>query len=220
MLVIGHRGCAEQYPENTVTAVEASAQHVDLVEVDVVQSGSGELVAFHDETLDRLTAASGRVDETPVETLTDLHVDGSEATIPRFDTVVDAWPAGVGMNLDVHDPTIVDRALDTLDGLDGQVLLSSTDTQTIQAARTHPRAVTIGYSFDAEPEAELPRARELGATFVHVDYRLCLESSVIERAHRQGIQVDAWTLASPGPVEKLRSRGVDAVTVDRWDIVG
>ncbi|MFC6976148.1 glycerophosphodiester phosphodiesterase [Halomicroarcula sp. GCM10025709] len=220
MLVIGHRGCAGQYPENTIPAVRGAAPHVDLVEVDVVPSGSGDLVVFHDETLDRLTVTSGRVDETPVETLTDLRVDGSTATIPRFETVVDAWPSGVGMNLDLHDPTIVDRALDIVDGLGERIVLSSTAVGAIRAAQTHPTAVTTGYSFDSDPEAELARARELGVEFVHVDHRLCLQSSVIERAHRQGCQVDAWTLATSQPVETLRSRGVDAVTVDRWDIVG
>jgi len=49
MQVIGHRGCADVYPENTVRAVTRAANFLDAVEVDVRRCGSGELVVFHDE---------------------------------------------------------------------------------------------------------------------------------------------------------------------------
>ena len=90
---LGHRGCCGQYPENTVAAVEAAAPHVDAVEVDVRACGSGELVVFHDETLDRVTAGSGRVDETPFATIRNLDVLGSGEPIPTLDDLLDAMAA-------------------------------------------------------------------------------------------------------------------------------
>lgn len=219
MLTIGHRGCAGQYPENTIPAIEGSAPHVDLVEVDVMRCGSGELVAFHDDDLSRLTTAAGRLDETAVDDLTALRVDGSEATIPRFDQVVEAWPAGTGMNLDTRDPGLVEDALAAVEGLDERVVFSSPSREAVDIALETPTPAEVGYSFRDDVSAELTWAAERGCEFVHVEHGLCTSSDLVERAHDAGLLVDAWTVDDEATATTLRSLGVDALTVDRWDVV-
>jgi glycerophosphoryl diester phosphodiesterase len=62
VLRIGHRGAAGHEPENTLHSFEAAVQlGADMVEFDVHVCGSGELVAIHDETVDRTTDGSGAV---------------------------------------------------------------------------------------------------------------------------------------------------------------
>src|SRR5215213_6739548 len=54
-LTIGHRGAAALCPENTLPSFQtARDQGADMVELDVQQSTDGELIVFHDETLERL----------------------------------------------------------------------------------------------------------------------------------------------------------------------
>jgi glycerophosphoryl diester phosphodiesterase len=47
MKIIGHRGLAEDYPENTVYAVKESSKTCDIVEIDIRQTADDELVVFH-----------------------------------------------------------------------------------------------------------------------------------------------------------------------------
>ena len=64
MRVFAHRGYSGKYPENTMLAFrEAEKAGTDGIELDVQLSRDGQIVIIHDETLDRTTTGSGRVEE-------------------------------------------------------------------------------------------------------------------------------------------------------------
>lgn len=68
--LIGHRGAAGHAPENTLDSIAMAARMgVRWVEFDVMLSADGSPLLIHDETLERTTDASGRVDETDWPTL-------------------------------------------------------------------------------------------------------------------------------------------------------
>lgn len=72
-LNVGHRGYSAAYPENTLVAVEAAYQGgADIVEIDLLKSSDGEVVIFHDNTLDRTTNGSGAVAGHTLAQLKDL----------------------------------------------------------------------------------------------------------------------------------------------------
>lgn len=59
--VLGHRGIAAHYPENTVPSFEAAIRlGVDLIEFDVNMTRDGALVVIHDNTIDRTSDHTGR----------------------------------------------------------------------------------------------------------------------------------------------------------------
>lgn len=219
MLLIGHRGCAGQYPENTLAAIRACASHVDAIEIDVTRCGTGELILFHDECLGRITGRDGRVDETPWLHIAELTVHDSDEGVPRLGEVAEAWPAGVAMNLDIHEPAIVADALDALAGLDERILLSSKSLGVLAEARQSPVTVERGLSI-ADPEDGIERALTAGCEFVHVHHELCTETDTVERAHDAGLSVDAWTIDDRTTAAAVARSGVDAMTVDRWDVAG
>jgi glycerophosphoryl diester phosphodiesterase len=69
-LNVAHRGASAASHENTLVAVEAGFDAgAEVVEIDLLKSSEGEVVIFHDDTLDRTTNGMGRVDQT---TLADL----------------------------------------------------------------------------------------------------------------------------------------------------
>ncbi|MBS7618882.1 glycerophosphodiester phosphodiesterase, partial [Candidatus Bathyarchaeota archaeon] len=68
--VVAHRGASGYEPENTIKAIEkAIDMNADAVEVDVRLSKDGVPVVIHDETLNRTTNGSGRVDSYTSEQL-------------------------------------------------------------------------------------------------------------------------------------------------------
>uniref|UniRef100_A0A7S1LDQ8 GP-PDE domain-containing protein n=1 Tax=Neobodo designis TaxID=312471 RepID=A0A7S1LDQ8_NEODS len=72
-LVLGHRGGSLKYPENTLEALQdAMAVGADGVEIDVMITKDGKLVAFHDENTERMTGESLVVAESTWEQLSQL----------------------------------------------------------------------------------------------------------------------------------------------------
>ncbi len=62
--VVAHRGDSAHFPENTLHAFESAyAMGVDVIETDVHLSKDGEVVIWHDPTLDRNTNGSGMIEE-------------------------------------------------------------------------------------------------------------------------------------------------------------
>lgn len=206
------------YPENTLAAVNGSADHVDAVEIDVVRCGSGELVVFHDENLERVTGYDGAVGRTSWERIRTLTVFDSGEPVPRLASVVEAWPSGLAVNLDVHRTGVAPDAIAAFEPLDERILLSSTSPAVLREVQPRP-TLQLGLSFHREPGENVELAGRLGCEFVHVHSGLALETDVIERAHENGLSVDVWTLDDRATVERLAQRGADAVTVDRWDVV-
>lgn len=62
--VVGHRSTLLFAPENTLAAVTKAIElGVDIMEMDVRATRDGELVILHDQTVDRTTDGTGRIDQ-------------------------------------------------------------------------------------------------------------------------------------------------------------
>lgn len=69
-VVLAHAGGENTHPHSTMFAyVQSVAAGVDILDFDVRLTKDGELVIFHDDTVDRTTNGTGRVDETTWEQL-------------------------------------------------------------------------------------------------------------------------------------------------------
>lgn len=83
VLVLGHRGMAALYPENTMVSFKAALDaRVDLIEMDLHLTADKVLVVCHDSTVDRTTDGSGPVIE---KTLAEIKaLDAGVKFSPRF----------------------------------------------------------------------------------------------------------------------------------------
>jgi glycerophosphoryl diester phosphodiesterase len=72
--VVGHRGMAAAAPENTIEAMRLAFSHgADAVEFDLRLSADGEVVVFHDPTVDRTTDGLGPIASKTVAELRELN---------------------------------------------------------------------------------------------------------------------------------------------------
>ena len=84
-----HRGLHDsEKAENSLSAFAAAVECGYGIELDVRLSKDGELVVFHDDTLDRMTEARGRVDSFTAEELSRLHLGGTGDGVPTFREVL------------------------------------------------------------------------------------------------------------------------------------
>jgi glycerophosphoryl diester phosphodiesterase len=104
-IVIGHRGCAGEVPENTLASFEAGiASGAAILESDVHLTRDGVAVLIHDDVVDRVTEGTGRVAELALEDLRRLDAGyrfaahgthpwrGRGLRIPTLEEALEAFP--------------------------------------------------------------------------------------------------------------------------------
>lgn len=216
MEIIGHRGCLDHFPENTVAAVRGCAPYVDMIEVDARRCKTGEIVVFHDETVDRLTAATGRVRDYTYEELATLRVANTSETIPLLSDVLEVLPEGVGINVELKHAGMHDEVAPLVRTSNPEVIVSSFDTAAIAPFREEP--VPTAHLFEDDFETNLDTAAKLECEYVHPAYDITDEKK-IRAAHERGFGVNCWTVPTRAAVRRLRRAGVDGVIVDSWTLV-
>ena len=74
-LILGHRGARAYFAENTLLSFEnAIIQGADGIELDIHLSKDGQIMVFHDFTLDRMCGVNGAIYEYSAEALKKLKV--------------------------------------------------------------------------------------------------------------------------------------------------
>ena len=83
---IAHRGLWTPggAPENSLAAFQAACEGGFGMELDVRLSADGEAMVFHDERLERLTGAEGRLSDHTAADLGALRLSGTDETIPTL----------------------------------------------------------------------------------------------------------------------------------------
>lgn len=71
-------------PENSLAAFQAAAVAGYAIELDVQLSADGEAMVFHDDTLERMAGAEGRIGDRSAADLAGLRLAGTEERIPTL----------------------------------------------------------------------------------------------------------------------------------------
>ncbi|MEH7380986.1 glycerophosphodiester phosphodiesterase family protein [Bacillus sp. JJ1533] len=97
-LIIAHRGANDRFNEHTLTAYKiASEDGIDYLEIDLRMTKDGELVAMHDDTIDRTTNGKGKVSDYTLEELKNFKTvstfDGERVSeeIPSLREILDEF---------------------------------------------------------------------------------------------------------------------------------
>lgn len=220
MDVICHRACPVGAPENSLPAARAVPAHVDMIEIDVQRCQSGEIVVFHDRLLDRVTNETGAVAGTTNEGLRKTTLEDTNTTIPPLESLVDAVPPEIGLNIELKHVGMATDLLSLLEGVKNEILVSSFVPQAIgslaesgiQTAHLIEPNRSVGW------EPELAAAESIGADAVHPHYETVTDDRIAS-AHDRGLSVNAWTVPDSATVEALRTAGADGVLVDDWRVV-
>lgn len=219
MQLIAHRGCADQYPENTVYAATQAAPHVDAIEIDVRRCGSGELVVFHDARLDRLTEHTGKIAETTWSELQTLRIEDSSHGIPRLTEFLRAIPSDVGLDIELKESGLVEEVLGLIEPTDRPFALTANRAAVAGSIVDRTSGPAAGFIIWEDPERGLEAARRLGCELIVPQASLCLGTDLIDTAHTIGLDVWVWTVTDRDTASQLQRAGVDGLIVDRWDVL-
>ncbi len=219
-LVIGHRGARGHVAENTVASVrKAMDLGVDGIEIDIFRCASGELVVFHDKTLDKLTDATGYIESLTLDSINKITVLGREP-IPTLTEVLDVINGQVVLNIELKGTrTAVPTAallksyfdqgkLSTKD-----VFISSFDWDELALFRKATPAIKIAVLTEDDPLDAIPIALELNAFAINPDFRSLTQKNV-SKIQEENLAVYPWTVNEPQDIEQMKALGVDAIITD------
>lgn len=115
--------------ENSLSAFKAAADAGFAIELDVRLSSDGVLMVFHDDTLDRMTEVTGRVDSVTAKELSALTLGGTEDTIPTFAEVLELVGGRVPILVEIKEDAgkycVTEKTVEALKAYKGEFLIES-----------------------------------------------------------------------------------------------
>ncbi len=248
--MVAHAGGSGDAPANTLGAYRRAHETWPGVwmEFDGQYASDGELMAVHDDTLDRTTDWTGHVaDHTsgelrgcnaaarmpgwgfePVSRVRDILTEGRDAgwrliceikNIPRQRSFD---PSG-----DRYAETLVDLVASTKFPLDRLVMICFW-APTLEAIKRRNGDIALGYlsvpdlpgGMGLNAEQNIAACREHGFHVAAPRHSTPdLSAELVERAHSDGIQVHVWTTNERRDIERAIAHRLDGITSDYPDRV-
>ena len=161
--VISHRGDSQNFPENTLAAIQAAvAAGVPMIEIDVMFSHDRKLVVIHDATLERTTNGRGAVKDFTMQELKQLDAGSwfsskfADERLPELYEVLDLVNGQARLNIEIkaqayehhHPADAIERQVVELvkqKKMGGSVLISSFEIDILVqvAAMQDPPAIAL-----------------------------------------------------------------------------
>ena len=236
-----HRGGAALAPENTMAAFRSAVERwgADMLEMDVRLTADGEVVVFHDATVDRTTDGTGSVSDMSLAQLQELDAganfrdpDGADSfagrgvSAPRFEDVLLEFPR-TRLNVEAKAREAARPLV--------EIILRHGAAHRVLVAAEHEvnRSDVSGYPgpWGASRRQLIPfhliHRTPFSAFYTPgVDVlqvpdvwkgRQVLTPAIIREAHRRNIPVHVWTVDQVQDMERLLDWGVDGIQTDRPD---
>ena len=237
--VLAHRGfvppelAAEGVAENTRTAFAAAlAAGARYLESDCRMTADGEVVLFHDADLARVIGEPRRIADLPLRELSAIMAErgglmtlaGALEEFPRSRFNIDVKVAGAA---DAAGRIIAPHARRTLvtsfsDAARLRALRSAVIAGGRPATSAGQRGIIRLLAALAARSARLQARALAGVDALQIPERRgpirVLTRSLIDAAHRAGVEVHVWTVNDPNRMVSLVRRGVDGIVTDRTDL--
>ena len=206
-----HRGLHEKdrsVPENSLAAFRRAAEKGYGIELDVQLSRDGQVVVFHDDTLDRVCGVHGRVDSYDYADLKKMQLCGTKETIPLFTEVLDsvkgAGPLIVELKTGPKNPELCEKTLAILRNFRQDFCIESFNPFIVYWFRKNAPDIVRGqlaapYETMKQGQSGLV-ARLLSGCFFNflaephfIAYQIGLHPKKIDRLQKKGILLFGWT---------------------------
>jgi glycerophosphoryl diester phosphodiesterase len=243
---MGHRGGAGLWPENSMHGfVHAVEMGVDVLEIDLHSTADGVLVIIHDDTVDRTTNGTGRVNSMTLAQLKGLDAgyrwtaDGGASfpfrgrglLVPTLQEAFEAFPQ-MRFNIDIkqEQPSLVKTFCRMIreHHMESKVMVASFKPGALDEFRRECKEVATSAS-PADVRALLARSsvgERVGAQVSvaraiqvpeYAGGRQVLTRELVQEAHERHLEVHAWTINDEASMRRMLELGVDGIITDYPD---
>jgi glycerophosphoryl diester phosphodiesterase len=225
--IFAHRGSSAHAPENTLAAFKLAVdQHADAIELDATLSADGQVVVIHDDTVDRTTDGSGRVNLMTVSELKRLDAGSKfnsayrSEKIPTLMEVFETVGQKIFINVEIKNnlsPTddLPERVIALVKECDLQssVMVSSFNIIALIRARsllpTLPLGlITIRGLAQLTLRSKLVRIGPRCALHAHISD---ITPKLIQDIHQTNSRVHVFTINESDVMQRMYKAGIDGI---------
>ncbi|MBO3066169.1 glycerophosphodiester phosphodiesterase [Staphylococcus shinii] len=247
---IAHRGASGYAPEHTFYSYDKSHNAIgaSYIEIDLQMTKDGHLVAMHDETVDRTTNGTGRVDQYTLEELKQLDA-GSKfneqnpqyansnykgAQIPTLDEILERYGTDANYYIETKSPDVYpgmeEKLLDTLNKHQllneqslkkGHVIVQSFSQESLLKMKNLNSNVPLIRLLD---KGELPNMTQQDFNYIK-QYAIGvgpeytdLTKENVTNLKNTGFLVHPFTVNEVADMERLNEYGVDGLFTNYPDL--
>jgi len=231
--VIAHRGFRDSFPQNTMLAFSSAIRRgATSLETDMQITSDGQVVLYHDNTLDTLTNGTGAVKDNTLSVVQSAIIDETAGTIyaeTRIPTLgafltytssidVDIW-VEIKKYRTQSDISLMVADI-VLKGMETRANISSFNISDVQAARGYSANIGVGLLGSSQVqstyEAAVDAVKALGGSgYIIWNYTSLLSTpAIVAYAHLNGVEVAAYTVDDNTAAKALMSLGVKKIITD------
>jgi glycerophosphoryl diester phosphodiesterase len=231
-VIIAHRGFKRKYPENTLTAFEASIDAgAKMIELDVTLSRDRKVLVIHDDTLDRTTNGKGPVQKYTLAELRRLDAGSwfdsrfKGEQIPTLEEVLGLIKNRILLNIEIkksaYEPNCPDDAIEkqvvgmvSMAGCLDSVLFSSFESAVVKRiVKIENRSRVALLTKKPLTKEFREHCKDLNPFSWNPDYR-SVTRSLVQEMQGRNIRVFPYTVNSLSDAKRLVEMGVDGFFTD------
>lgn len=216
-----HRGLHtpdRSVPENSAAAFQRARERGYGFELDVQLSSDGKVVVFHDDTLDRVTDHTGRVDSYSWDELRQFSLCGTDQTVPLFSEILKITEGGgpliVELKTGRRNNELCRATLELLKDYKGDYCIESFNPFIVNWFRKHAPEVIRGQLSTSYTETKKAVGNRLLAfllsrcffSFLNrpdfIAYHVGKRPRGVLRMRKKGVMLFAWTPHEAPPPEE------------------
>lgn len=240
--VISHRGANKYAPQNTLPAFEKATEiGCQGFETDVHITKDGKIVLCHNYTIDETSNGTGLIAEKTLDELKSYDFGayfGKEfvgtkiPTIDEFLSFVETTDISV-LNIEIKSPkenetAIVKETIKAVKehGLFDRLLISSFDPKLLVEAKQIDKKCKTAFLYAPNRLITYTMllwpihfAKKIGCDALHPHY-FYVNPLYTMAAHKEGIQVNPWTVDSSIAINTMLAFGADGIITNHPDLTG
>ena len=228
-----HRGLHNsERAENSMSAFRAAVEKGYGIELDIRLSKDGELVVFHDDTLDRVCGREGNVIDFTADELSEFNLSGTDDCIPRFADVLALVDGRVPLLVEIKenagDSSVSHTACKMLADYSGEFIVESFNPLSLRIVKKELPGVTRGILSHRYYDYT-PYRKPLYFLLQSLLFNFLCRPAFIAYDHRHanafglrfvrwlfGITTFAWTVRSAEDEKIARENGFDSVIFENY----
>ncbi|MCO6174484.1 glycerophosphodiester phosphodiesterase [Flavobacterium sp. NRK F10] len=218
--IIGHRGASGHITENTLESIQRALDlNVDAIEIDVHVCASGEVVVFHDFTLDRLTDTIGAISDFSLEELKKIKIKDT-FYIPTLEEVLHLVNRKCWINIELKGEhtavpvfKILEKYISDKNWKTGDFVISSFQYSELKTFSQFNSEIPVAVLTQASIDQAIELAVEFKASAIHPHFSLLTKESC-DKAKEMGFKINTWTVNNFEDIEHIKRFPIDGIITD------
>lgn len=226
MIIIAHRGASGVAPENTLAAMDLAIRYgCQGIETDLQLTKDGEVVVFHDWSVERTTNGRGDIKDLTLDELLTLDAGSwfskefKNEKILTLESLIKFTPKNLLLNLEIKSKTLDNRGIEekVVRFLEAHnrienTIISSFNHKSLERVQDLNSEIKLGILYEAyliDPIDSL-KPSKLDIYSIHPCYYY-VDRDLIEDAHKNNLKVYSWTVNDIKSAMQVKALDIDGV---------